>query len=238
MVIGVTGGIGSGKTYICKLLEIASLPVFYCDDEAKRLMNSDPDVKQSIVELFGDEAYIEVTHLDEKSKGSEENQETEVTLNKELISSKIFSDPTLRKKMNDIVHPAVLTAFEKWRQEQESNVTVIESALLFETGYDQKSDLIVVVSAPMELRIKRLKKRDKMSEQEIEKRINAQMDESTKLRKADVIITNSLRDDLNTQIFKLLETIKGELFTAKPTPPLTATPNPPLTTTQTPPTNR
>ena len=82
MVIGVTGGIGSGKTYICKLLEIASLPVFYCDDEAKRLMNSDPDVKQSIVELFGDEAYIEVTHLDEKSKGSEENQETEVTLNK------------------------------------------------------------------------------------------------------------------------------------------------------------
>ena len=121
MIIGVTGGIGSGKTYICKLLEIAAIPVFYSDVEAKRLMNSDFNVKTAITELLGDEAYVEVAYTEDSVPVEE--------LDRKFVSQKIFSDPELRKKLNSIVHPAVFEAFKEWRERQKSNVTVIESAI-------------------------------------------------------------------------------------------------------------
>lgn len=205
MIIGVTGGIGSGKTYICNLLEIASLPVFYSDDEAKRLMDYDFSVKKAITELLGDEAYVEVAYTNDNLPVEK--------LDRKFVAKKIFSDPELRDKLNAIVHPAVLEEFNKWIEKQDSNVTVIESALLFECGLDKYVDKVVVVAAPMDVRIERLKKRDNMSDEEIQKRMASQSDDSSKLRRADVIIKNSPSDDVNRQIFEFLKSIKEELVT-------------------------
>ena len=208
MIIGVTGGIGSGKTYICKLLEIAAIPVFYSDVEAKRLMNSDFNVKTSITELLGDEAYVEVAYTEDSVPVEE--------LDRKFVSQKIFSDPELREKLNSIVHPAVFEAFKEWRERQKSNVTVIESAILFECGLDKYVDKTLVVSAPLETRIERLKKRDNMSDEEIHKRMASQSDDSSKLRRADIIIKNGPKDDVNSQIFNLLKSIQNDLFTPAP----------------------
>lgn len=209
MVIGVTGGIGSGKTYICKLLEIASLPVFYSDTEAKRIMDEDFSVKTAITELLGEEAYTVVAYTEDSVPVEK--------LDRKFVARKIFSDPDLRAKMNAIVHPAVFKAFKVWQETQESNVTVIESAILFECGLDKYVDKTIVVAAPVNVRIKRLKERDNMSDEEIEKRMASQSDESSKLRRADIIIKNGQDDDVNRQIFALLKSIQEELFTPAPT---------------------
>lgn len=209
MVIGVTGGIGSGKTYICKLLEIASLPVFYSDTEAKRIMDEDFSVKTAITELLGEEAYTVVAYTGDSVPVEK--------LDRKFVARKIFSDPDLRAKMNAIVHPAVFKAFKVWQEKQESNVTVIESAILFECGLDKYVDKTIVVAAPVNVRIKRLKERDNMSDEEIEKRMASQSDESSKLRRADIIIKNGQDDDVNRQIFALLKSIQEELFTPAPT---------------------
>lgn len=213
MIIGVTGGIGSGKTYICKLLEIASLPVFYSDDVAKRIVNDDPDIKKSITDLFGEGAYIELRSIEEKKT---EERVKRFILDRKFISEKIFNDSTLREKMNAIVHPAVLKAFEKWEKEQDSNVVVMESALLFESGMNKAVDKIIVVSAPEDIKIARLQKRDSLSEAEIRQRMKSQCSDAEKLRQADYIITNGPKDDVNIQIFKVLDSIQDQLFDKSP----------------------
>lgn len=204
MIIGVTGGIGSGKTYVCNLLEIASIPVFYCDTEAKRIMDEDFNVKTAITELLGEEAYVEKAY-------TSDNLPVE-TLNRKFVAQKIFSDSELRSKLDSIVHPAVIEAFNKWKEIQDVNVVVVESALLFETGLDKYIDKIVVVVAPMDQRIERLKLRDNMSEEDIKKRMETQLDDSSKLRRADIIIKNGPGDDVNRQIFDLLKSVREELF--------------------------
>ncbi|MBR4483323.1 MAG: dephospho-CoA kinase [Paludibacteraceae bacterium] len=209
MVIGVTGGIGSGKTYFCKLLEMASLPVFYSDTEAKRIMDEDFSVKTAITELLGEEAYTVVAYTADSVPVEK--------LDRKYVAKKIFSDPDMREKINAIVHPAVFKAFNVWQEKQESNVTVIESAILFECGLDKYVDKTIVVAAPLDLRIKRLKERDNMSDEEIKRRMASQADESSKLRRADVIIKNGPDDDVNRQIFTLLKSIQEELFTPAPT---------------------
>ena len=209
MVIGVTGGIGSGKTYFCKLLEMASLPVFYSDTEAKRIMDEDFSVKTAITELLGEEAYPVVAYTADSVPVEK--------LDRKYVAKKIFSDPDMREKINAIVHPAVFKAFKVWQEKQESNVTVIESAILFECGLDKYVDKTIVVAAHLDLRIKRLKERDNMSDEEINRRMASQADESSKLRRADVIIKNGPDDDVNRQIFTLLKSIQEELFTPAPT---------------------
>ncbi|MCQ2359914.1 MAG: dephospho-CoA kinase [Paludibacteraceae bacterium] len=213
MVIGVTGGIGSGKSYVCRLLEIASLPVFYSDDVAKRLVNDDPDIKKSITELFGEGAYIELRSIDEKKT---EERVRRFILDRKFISEKIFNDSTLREKMNAIVHPAVFKAFEHWKEEQNSNVVVVESALLFESGMSKYVDKVIVVSAPEEVKIARLQKRDSLSEAEIRQRMKSQCSDAERLRQADYIITNGLRDDINAQVFKVLVSIQNQIFDKSP----------------------
>lgn len=208
MIIGVTGGIGSGKTYVCNLLEIAGIPVFNSDMEAKRLMNNDFKVKTAITELLGDEAYVEVAYTEDSVPVEK--------LDRRYVAQKIFSDPELREKLNAIVHPAVFEAFKEWREKQDSNVTVIESAILFECRLDKYVDKTLVVAAPLETRIERLKKRDNMSDEEIHKRMASQSDDSSKLRRADIIIKNGPKDDVNRQIFDLLKSIQEELFTPAP----------------------
>lgn len=208
MIIGVTGGIGSGKTFICNLLEVANLPVFSCDAAASFLINNDVDVKIAIKTLLGNDAYIGVEYFDEKGKV----RPGEERLDKKYVASIIFENPDLRGKLNMIVHPAVKKAFDEWLLKQTSKVVIIESAILFESGFDKFVDKVLVVSAPMKTRIERLKKRDHLSEEEIQKRIGSQISDGEKLRKADFIITNGPRDDVNRQIFSFLNGIKEELY--------------------------
>lgn len=210
MILGVTGGIGSGKSYVCKLFEIAGMPVFYCDAEAKRLMVEDDMVKNAITDLFGKEAYIEIVSLDDskdKKSKTESTTPAHFTLDKKFIANKIFSDNTLRDKLDAIVHPAVIKSFRKWKQNQDSDFLAVESALIYETGFDSNVDKIVLVVAPEDERVERIKKRDGLSDTEIQSRMNSQISDSEKLRRADFIIKNGKRDDLNPQIFSLFQNI-------------------------------
>ncbi|MCQ2350370.1 MAG: dephospho-CoA kinase [Paludibacteraceae bacterium] len=208
MIIGVTGGIGSGKTYICHLLEIASIPVFYSDTEASRIIDTDPDVKKAIIELFGENAYIGVQSMDEKGKVKQETD----TLDRKLVADKVFSNPALREKMNAIVHPAVIKAFEEWKQRQDSKTVIIESAILFESGYNKFVDKVLVVTAPTDVRIERVMKRDGLTKEQVKKRIESQMKETDKQKSADYIIANGPHDDVNRQIFSFLDSIKENLY--------------------------
>lgn len=210
MILGVTGGIGSGKSYVCKLFEIAGIPVFYCDAEAKRLMIEDEYVTAAITDLFGKEAYIEVVNLDdskEKKSKTESPNSAHFTLDKKFIANKIFSDNSLREKLDAIVHPAVIKSFMEWKENQDCDFLAVESALIYETGFDSNVDKIVLVVAPEEERIERIKKRDGLSDAEIQSRMNSQVSDSEKLRRADFIIKNGKRDDLNPQIFSLFQNI-------------------------------
>ncbi|MCQ2368959.1 MAG: dephospho-CoA kinase [Paludibacteraceae bacterium] len=210
MILGITGGIGSGKSYVCRLLEIAGIPVFYCDNEAKRLMIEDETVKSAITDLFGKEAYIEVVSLDdakEKKNKTESTSSAHYTLDKKFIAKKIFSDNTLRDKLDSIVHPAVIKSFSEWEESQNSDFMAVESALIYETGFDRNVDKVALVVAPEDERIERIKKRDGLSDPEIQSRMSSQISDSEKLRRADFIIKNGKRDDLNPQIFSLLKNI-------------------------------
>ncbi len=210
MILGITGGIGSGKSYVCRLLEIAGIPVFYCDAEAKRLMVKDVHIKSAIIDLFGKEAYIEVVNLDDtkdKKNKTESTATARFTLDKELIAKKIFSDSSLRDKLDAIVHPAVIKSFKEWKDVQDNDFLAVESALIYETGFDCNVDKIVLVVASEEERIERIKKRGGLSDAETQSRMSSQISDSEKLRKADFIIKNEKRDDLNPQIFTLLKNI-------------------------------
>ncbi|HPG55093.1 MAG TPA: dephospho-CoA kinase [Candidatus Enterocola sp.] len=194
MIIGVTGGIGSGKTHFCHLMEIAGFPVFYSDTESKKLLNSDPSIKAQIIDLFGASAY------------------SEGVLDSKHIAQQVFSNKKLRTKLNNIVHPAVKKIFDLWLIEHESSpIILLESAILFESGFDAFVDKIIVIAAPIETRIKRVVQRDKCEEKDVLSRMKSQMSDEIKISKANFVIQNGEHDDLNKQIFDLL----GKLMSPK-----------------------
>mgnify|MGYP000844972399 FL=1 len=194
MIIGVTGGIGSGKTHFCHLMEIAGFPIFYTDIESKKLLNSDPSIKAQIIDLFGASAY------------------SESVLDSKHIAQQVFSDKKLRNKLNNIVHPAVKKLFDLWLIEHDSSpIVLLESAILFESGFDAFIDKVIVITAPIETRIKRVIQRDKCEEKDVLSRMKSQMSEEIKISKANFVIQNGEHDDLNKQIFDLL----GKLMSPK-----------------------
>ena len=161
--IGVTGGIGSGKSYVCALIEERGYPVYYADNRAKNIMDTNHNVKNALISLLGPKAYS--------------NQK----LNKTYVSSRIFNDNTLRKKVNEIVHPAVRNDFEEWKNQHTSSKLVFnEAAILFETGGQKFYDALILVYAPKDLRIQRIQKRDGLSLENIQRKINAQWSDNKK----------------------------------------------------------
>jgi dephospho-CoA kinase len=171
--IGITGGIGSGKTFICHILEKLGYPVFYSDQEAKKLMNENLDLIIKIKELLGYGAYLNGI------------------INKSFIARKIFETPTLRNELNAIVHPEVYLAFEKWSKSQDSKLVFNESALLFETKSYKRFDKTVLITADIFLKIERIKKRNLLDEIEIKHRMNSQLSDEIKLKLADFVIENN-----------------------------------------------
>ena len=172
IILGITGGIGSGKSYVSTLLrEQLNVPVYDCDTEAKRLMNEDETIQWRLKELVG-------AHVYKNGK-----------LQKSILANYLFSDQHHAQKVNAIVHPVVKDDFRKWAERQKSDVVAIESAILYESGFDSMVDKILLVDAPKELRLQRVMQRDSSTRQQIEVRINMQRPEGQR-QKADYVIEN------------------------------------------------
>lgn len=184
--IGVTGGIGSGKTTVCKIFEALSIPIFYADTVAKTLLENDSDLKQEIIKSFGKQIY-------------QGNQ-----LNRKLLASIVFNDSFSLSKLNEMVHSRIRKAFETWCNKNNSaNYIIEEAAILFETGVYKKMDKNILVCAPIKTRIKRLIQRDHATETEITSRINNQMQDEEKIKLADYIIQNDDSTPLIKQVIAI-----------------------------------
>jgi dephospho-CoA kinase len=188
--VGITGGIGSGKTHVCKLLETIGIPIFYSDIVGKELTNTNEKIRTSIIQLFGEESY--------------KNN----ILNAKFVASKVFEDKSLLKKINAIIHPEVFAAFIEWsNQFPDEKVVALESAVLFESGFDKYVDKSIVVTAPLQVRIDRIMKRDKLTYPEVEARIKNQLTDEEREAKADFIIKNDGVEHLPSQLFTLLKAV-------------------------------
>lgn len=185
--IGITGGIGSGKSTICRAFSILGVAVYDSDSRARRLMHTNPEVIAAIRKLFGDNAYIHGY------------------LNRSYIAELVFHQPDLREKLNHIVHPAVAKDFDTWAGCQQGHYVIEEAAILFESGAYRCMDAIVTVSTPEEQRIQRTCLRDGTDEQSVRQRIAAQMSEEERVARADYVIVSDDRTPVMPQILKLHE---------------------------------
>ena len=186
---GITGGIGSGKTTVCKIFEVLGVPVYYADDRAKELITTDVTLIKKIKKLLGDDVY-----------------DSDNNINKKRIAAIVFNFPDVLQQYNAIVHPAVFEDAEKWmRRHQQYDYIIEEAALLFETGTYKKLDKIICVTAPIEIRIERIKKRDGLTEEEIRSRIKNQMQEEEKIAMSDFVIYNDGATPLIRQVLRIHE---------------------------------
>ncbi len=181
--VGITGGIGSGKTTVCKLFELLGIAVYYSDDEAKKILNHDPTVKSELLNLFGTTILNEFDQIDRKK-----------------IAAIVFSDTTKLVKLNAIVHPAVATHFEDWCKKQSSSYILKEAAILFESGANKQVDKTIVVTAPVELKLLRVMARDKTTEAEVLKRMANQLPDEEKIKLSDFVINNDEQNLLIPQV--------------------------------------
>lgn len=183
--IGITGGIGSGKSTICRLFAVLGVAVYNSDSRARNLMQSDPEVISAIRALFGDNAYIH---------GS---------LNRPYIAQLVFHQPDLRERLNHIVHPAVAKDFDQWAEKQPGHYVIEEAAILFESGAYRNMDAVVTVSTPEAQRIQRTCLRDHTDEASVRQRIAAQMSEEERITRADYVIVSDDRTPVIPQVLKL-----------------------------------
>jgi dephospho-CoA kinase len=189
--VGITGGIGSGKTTVCKVFETLGIPIYYADDRAKILMNTDEFLVTEITKIFGEQAYLSIGEL-----------------NRPHIASIAFSDKNVLQKLNALVHPVVHRDSEKWFLEQQNVPYVLkEAALHFETGGYKMLDKMITVFAPKKVRIERVMKRDKRTVEEVEARINNQMPDSEKVKLADFVIYNDGSQSLIQQIYTIHQSL-------------------------------
>jgi len=187
--IGLTGGIGSGKTIVARVFETIGIPVYYADEAARRLMNTNPELKTSIIKHFGKESY-----KDDK-------------LDRKWVAAIVFNDPEKLALLNSLTHPATIRDAEEWMnsREQSTPYCIKEAALLFESGAAANLDLVIGVYAPQPLRVKRVMSRDGVQSDEVMKRISRQMDEEKKMKRCDHVITNNEHELVIPQVLKLHE---------------------------------
>jgi dephospho-CoA kinase len=183
--IGLTGGIGSGKSTAAQIFEVLGIPVYYADTAAKRLMNEDHELRSAITKIFGEEAY------------------TNEILNRKYISSIVFSDPVKLDKLNAVVHPATKKDGEIWMNKHSTPYAIHEAALIFEAHVSDRLDYVIGVSSPMELRVKRAMERDNVTREEVLKRMNQQLDEEIKMSKCDFLLMNDDQQLLIPQVLEL-----------------------------------
>jgi dephospho-CoA kinase len=183
--VGVTGGIGSGKTTVCKVFAVLGIPVFSADNEAKKIMESDRDIIQKINSLAGKDLY---------STGN---------LDRSELAKLIFNDRELLGNVNSIVHPAVFKSFMEWAHRQPSPYAIMEAAILFESGASKLVDKVLTVVTPLEERIERLTRGNKMTRDQVMERIKNQVDDNFRIKRSDFIINNSENDMIIPAILKI-----------------------------------
>jgi len=189
MIVGLTGGIGSGKTTVAQIFKSLGIPVFVADEESKKLLDSDLELQKQLKDLLGDDLV------------------KEGKVDRPYMASLIFNDADLLQKANALIHPAVGRAFKSWHQNQSAPYAIREAAILFESGSHQDCNSIVVVSAPEELRLRRVMKRSGETEEQVKSRMNKQWPQSKKEALADYLIFNDHREMLIPQVLKVHESL-------------------------------
>ena len=189
--VAITGGIGSGKSYVSAMLEERGIPVYNADTESKRLTLSNAEIRNKLIALLGEEIYA--------------NGE----LNKPMLASYLFASTENAVRINGIIHPVVKEDFKRWlTNHTEKEITALESAILYEAGFEDSVDTVLVVFAPRELRLERAMKRDKATREQIEARMDAQIGEEEKCRRADFVVYNDGSLPLDEQLTSFINQLK------------------------------
>lgn len=190
-LIGITGGIGAGKSLVCRVLVSLGYPVFNSDEASRSIVNSDLDVINAIKSEFGEIAY------------------NQGVLDRKLIGELVFNQPSKLNQLNQIIHPAVGKALIDWKDQQEKKILFNEAAILFETGNYKKYDATILVTAPVPVRIARVMKRDSLTSEAVAKRIENQWSDEQKITLANYVIKNDDDSFLMPQILEILNAIEG-----------------------------
>lgn len=190
--VGITGGIGSGKSGVSELLRIAGIPVYDCDSEARRLMNTNPTLRKALTALAGEDVYASDSHL-----------------NRRYLADFMFGHPERVKAVNALVHPAVREDFCAWAERQGADIVGIESAILFEAGMREDVDVTVLVFTPRDERIQRAMARDGATEESVRARLASQMPDVEKIPLVDFIIRNAEADAITPQVMELIKELKN-----------------------------
>jgi len=193
MKLGITGGIGSGKTSVCRVFNILGIPVFSADPEAQRIMNSDKGVIDGINKIAGKNLY------------------PDGTLDRMELASLIFNDPESLRKVNSLVHPVVFDNFIRWSEEQKTPYVIMEAAILFESGASNLVDRVATIYAPVEERIARVTRRNQLTREQVLERIKNQMDDRTRMKMSDYNINNSENEMIIPVILKIHEDLLNHL---------------------------
>lgn len=189
MKVGITGGIGSGKTTVCRLFSMLGIPDFNADEESKKILDSDNDVVTRVKKLLGD---VYKNGIADRKK----------------IASIVFSDKQKLERLNAILHPAVIQAFEKWTTQQKKVPYVLkEAALIFEASSHTGLDKVIVVTAPEDQRLKRIMSRDKSTEEAVRSRMQHQLSEEEKISRADFVIVNDGKHSLIEQVMEIHQSL-------------------------------
>ena len=189
IIVGLTGGIGSGKTTVASMFAALGIPVYTSDDEAKRLMRTSSNLKRKLIDLFGEDAYVDGE------------------LNKPYIAQVIFNDTLYLNKMNALVHPAVAKDFKDWVRKQQAPYVIKEAAILFENEGYKQCDVMITVTAPKSLRIERLLNRDHTTVEKIEAIMKNQWTDAQKAERSHFVIENINRQSTQKQVYKIHQQI-------------------------------
>jgi len=185
LCLGLTGGIGSGKSYVSRIFTALHIPVYEADLQTKLLYGHDTELRLALISLLGDSIYIEGI------------------LQKEVMAAKIFSDRTLLKQVNRLVHPAVMRHFALWKEKQKAPYLILESAIILETPFAFTLDKVLTVSAPVSLRLERLCNRDQTSAEDVKRRMERQWSDAQREAKADFVVCSDGKAPLLPQVLKI-----------------------------------
>ena len=191
--IGLTGGIGSGKSTVASAFAKLGIPIYYADQAAKRLMNEDTELRKEIIGLFGKQAYVNGT------------------LNKQQIAFIVFNDKDKLNRLNSKVHPVVRKDYQEWTKKQDASYNIREAAILFESGSYKDCDKVILVTAPEELRIQRVMERDDVSKEDVLLRIRQQWNDEEKAKRAQFVIKNEGLSSINEGVSEIHKSILKSL---------------------------
>lgn len=194
--VGLTGGIGSGKSTVAGVFEVLGVPVYYADSAGRMLVDNDPGIRTEIIKHFGKESY------------------KDGRLDRQYISTIVFGDEKKRELLNEITHPVIISDAAKWMKKQNAAYIIKEAALIFESGSEKDLDYVIGVKSPRGLRVKRVMERDSTSKAEVIKKMESQMDEDVKMKKCDFLLINDEQQLLVPQVMalhqQLLQLAKGK----------------------------